>query len=64
MPLTQFLVILICIGVALYCMNNFLPWMDAKIKKIANIVVVLCTVLWVLDLFGVFGPLSHLRIGR
>jgi Flp pilus assembly protein TadB len=63
MPLLQFIVILVCVGVILWAVNTYIP-MPANYKKLLNIVAIICTVLWVLDLFGVFGPLSHIRVGR
>jgi hypothetical protein len=47
---------LIIIGVALYLINAFIP-MDAKIKQILNIVVVIVVVLWLLQAFGLLGVL-------
>jgi biopolymer transport protein ExbD len=38
--------------------------MDAKIKNILNIVVVIAVVLWLLSAFGVLEPLSSYRVGR
>jgi hypothetical protein len=35
--------------------------MDGKIKKILNIVVVVVVVLWLLNAFGVLGPLRDVR---
>lgn len=48
---------LIVIGVLLYCVNAFVP-MDAKIKNILNIVVVICVIVYLLSAFGLFG---HVR---
>jgi hypothetical protein len=49
-------IILILIGVALYCVNTMIP-MDPKIKTIINIVVVLVVVIWLLQVFGLLGSL-------
>jgi hypothetical protein len=38
--------------------------MDAKIKKIINIVVIIAVVLWLLSAFGLLGSLSEIRIGN
>jgi hypothetical protein len=38
--------------------------MDAKIKTILNIVVVIGVVIWPLRAFGILGSLSEFRIGR
>jgi hypothetical protein len=37
--------------------------MDATIKKILNVVVVIVIVLWLLSSFGLVGPISGIRIG-
>jgi hypothetical protein len=36
--------------------------MDAKIKKILNIVVVIVVIVWLLQAFGVLGSIKGLRI--
>jgi len=55
---------LIVVGVLLWLVNAFIP-MDAKIKQILNVVVVICVVLWLLYQFGVLGgrdiPVPQLR---
>jgi hypothetical protein len=37
--------------------------MDGKIKSILNVVVVIVVILWLLQAFGVLGPISGVRIG-
>ena len=49
MPLMQVFVALIVVGVLLWLVNRFIP-MAGSIKSILNAVVVICTVLWLLDL--------------
>lgn len=63
MPLLQFILILVCVGVLLWAVNTYVP-MPANYKKLLNIVAIVATVLWVLDLFGIFGPMSSIRVGR
>ena len=63
MPLIHVLLVLVGVGVLLWLVNTYLP-MDAKIKKILNIVVVIVVVLWLLRAFGILGSLSEFRIGR
>jgi hypothetical protein len=36
--------------------------MDAKIKQILNVVVVICVVLWLLSAFGVIGHAGDIRV--
>ena len=61
MDLIQLVIVLIFIGVLLYVMNAFLP-MDATIKRIINIIVVVVVVLWILSMF--VGYLPHIRVGK
>ena len=63
MPLTTVLIALVAVGVVLWLVNTYIP-MDAKIKKILNIVVVIVVVLWLLRAFGVLDSLSGIRVGR
>jgi hypothetical protein len=52
---------LIIIGVALWLVNTYIP-MDQKIKTILNIVVVICVVLYLLQIFGLLNmPLPSYR---
>ena len=62
MPLMNVVITLIVVGVLLWLVNSYIP-MDAKIKQILNIVVVIAVVLWLLRAFGLFGPINNLRIG-
>ncbi len=57
--LISLVVTLIVVGLLLWLVNNYIP-MDAKIKSILNIVVVILVILWLLQTFGL---LSGVRIG-
>lgn len=46
------IVTLIVVGVILWLINAYVP-MDAKIKNILNVVVVICVVVYLLSAFGV-----------
>ena len=63
MSLLSVVVVLILIGLLLYAVNAFVP-MDAKIKQILNVVVVIATVLWILGLFFNIGSLNQIHVGR
>jgi hypothetical protein len=54
---------LIVIGLLLWLVNTYIP-MDAKIKQILNVVVIICVVLWLLNVFGVFGYLGNTSVPR
>ena len=63
MPLLNVLLTLIVVGVLLWLVNTYIP-MDAKIKQILNIVAVIATVVWVLNVFGLFSSLGAIRVGK
>jgi len=63
MSLVTLLVVLVVVGVLLWLVNNYIP-MDGKIKSILNAVVVIVVVLWLLQVFGVMGSLTSIRIGK
>jgi hypothetical protein len=63
MPLIHVVIVLVVVGVLLWLVNTYLP-MDAKIKSILNIVIVIAVVIWLLRAFGILGSLSEFRIGR
>jgi hypothetical protein len=63
MSLIGLVVVLIVVGVLLWLVNTYLP-MDAKIKRILNAVVVIAVVIWLLQVFGVMGSLSTIRVGQ
>jgi hypothetical protein len=63
MPLIQFVMALITVGVLLWLVNRYIP-MASPIKSILNAVVVIGVVLWVLDVFGFMHTISGLRVGR
>jgi hypothetical protein len=63
MPLIQVFVVLIVVGFLLWLVNRFLP-MAGSIKSILNFVVVICVVLWLLNVFGILHSISkmHMRL--
>jgi len=61
MSLIQLVIILVVVGVILWAINNYIP-MQANVKKILNIVVVIVVILFVLNAFGVIGSGPSIRI--
>jgi hypothetical protein len=61
MPLISFVITLIVVGVLLWLVNSYIP-MDGKIKKILNVVVVICVVVWLLYAFGVINHADEIRV--
>jgi len=54
---------LVVVGVVLWLVNTYVP-MEARIKKIVNIVVLVVVVLWLLRVFGVLDSGQNIRIGN
>jgi hypothetical protein len=63
MSLISLAVTLIVIGVLLWLVNTYIP-MDGKIKKILNVVVVVCVVVWLLFAFGILNNTGDIRVPR
>lgn len=63
MSLLYVIGILVALGVVLWAINAWIP-MEPGIKKLINIVCLVVAVLWILNLFGLFAPLSTLRVGK
>ena len=61
MPLINLVVTLIVVGVLLWLINAYIP-MDGKIKRILNIVVVICVVVWLLSVFGVITHSGNIHV--
>jgi undecaprenyl pyrophosphate phosphatase UppP len=61
MSLITIVLVLIVVGVLLWLINTYIP-MDRKIKNILNIVVVVVVVIWLLQAFGLIGPLNRVRV--
>ncbi len=61
MPLINLIVTLIVVGVLLWLVNSYIP-MDGKIKKILNIVVVICVVVWLLYAFGILNHSGDIKV--
>lgn len=63
MPLISLVVVLVVVGVLLWLVNKYIP-MEARIKTILNIVVLVVVVLWLLNVFGILNVFSGIRIGK
>lgn len=63
MSLISLIVTLVVIGVLLWLVNTYIP-MDGKIKKILNIAVVICVVIWLLYAFGIISHSGDIRVPR
>ena len=63
MPLIHVVLVLIVVGVLLWLVNSYIP-MAGSIKSILNAVVVIVVVVWLLNVFGLIGELSTIRVGK
>jgi hypothetical protein len=61
MPLVHIVIVLVIAGVIMWLINAFIP-MEGRIKSLLNIVVVIALIIWVLQAFGMLGPISHFRV--
>lgn len=63
MPLIYVVIVLLVVGVLLYLINT-LPYVDAKIKQIINVVVLIVVILWILQIFGILPYLTTITVPR
>jgi UDP-N-acetylmuramyl pentapeptide phosphotransferase/UDP-N-acetylglucosamine-1-phosphate transferase len=63
MPLIQFVVILVVVGVILWLVNTYIP-MNGTIKGILNVIVIIAVIVFALNTFGLLDGVRGLRIGR
>ena len=63
MDLISLIVTLIVVGVLLWLVNNYIP-MDGQIKRLLNAVVVISTVIWLLNAFGVLNSIRGVHVGK
>ena len=60
MPLINVIIVLVIVGVLLYVVETLLP-IDATIKRIIHVVIILAVCIWLLQAFGIIGPLGSFR---
>ena len=63
MTLVQIAIVLIVVGVVMWLINTYIPMMGA-IKSLLNLVVIVVVVIWLLQIFGIIGPIPGMRIPR
>lgn len=64
MGLISLVVVLVVVGGLLWLVNTQLNFIDANIKKIINIVVIIVVCLWLLSVFGLLPDLNAIRVGN
>jgi len=60
MPLFTIVVSLVIVGVLLWLVNSYIE-MDAKIKKIINVVVIIVTIIWLTKVLGLWQYLNNVH---
>jgi hypothetical protein len=63
MTLLNIVVVLVVVGLVLWLINTYIP-MAGSIKSLLNIVVFVVVLIWVLQVFGLIGPIRGVRIPR
>jgi hypothetical protein len=63
MPIINLIIILAVIGILMWLVNTYLPIAEPW-KKILNVVVIIATILWLLNVFGIFTGLGSMTVGR
>jgi hypothetical protein len=61
MTLVGIVVVLVVVGLILWLINTYIP-MAGSIKSLLNIVVFVVVLIWLLQVFGVLGPIQGLHI--
>jgi predicted membrane protein len=60
MSLLSVILAIVIVGVLLWIINQFIP-MEARVKQILNIVVIIILLIWVLSGLGFFGYIRDIR---
>ena len=63
MPLITLVITLIVVGILLYLVETYIP-MDATLKTIIRVVVIIAVVLWLLQTLGVLQMASTVQVPR
>jgi hypothetical protein len=63
MDIVSLIIVFVVVGVVLWLINTYVP-MEARVKKLMNIAVIVLLVLWLLfSVLGLGGNLGAVRIG-
>jgi hypothetical protein len=61
MTLVSIVVVLIVVGLILWLINTYIP-MAGAIKSLLNVVVFVVVLIWLLQAFGLIGPITGVRM--
>jgi hypothetical protein len=59
--LIDIVIVLVVVGLVLWLINTYIP-MAGGIKSLLNIIVFVVVLIWVLQIFGLIGPIRGIRI--
>jgi hypothetical protein len=63
MTLIDIVLVFVVVGLLMWLINAFVP-MAAGLKSLLNVVVFVVILIWVLQVFGLVGPIPGVRIPR
>jgi hypothetical protein len=63
MPLLSIVIVLVVAGFLLWAVQTFIP-MDAKVKVLLQVVVIVVLLIWVLQGTGVLSSMDNVRIHK
>lgn len=63
MSLLYLIVVLVVVGVVMYLINTYVR-MDATIKQILNIAVIVFLIIWLLSALGILPFMTDIRLHR
>ncbi|HLX37726.1 MAG TPA: Thivi_2564 family membrane protein [Candidatus Binataceae bacterium] len=61
MTLVNIVVILVVVGLVMWLINTYIP-MAGAIKSLLNVVVFVVVLIWLLQTFGLIGPIPGLKM--
>ena len=61
MTLVHIIVVLVVVGLVLWLINTYIP-MAGAIKSLLNVVVFVVVLIWLLQTFGLIGPINGVHI--
>jgi hypothetical protein len=63
MTLVGIVVVLVVVGLILWLINTYIP-MGGGMKSLLNIVVFVVVLIWLLQVFGLIGPIKGVHIPK
>jgi len=61
MPLITVALVIVAVGVIAWLVNTYIP-MEAMMKRVFNIVVVVATCIWLMKVFGLWDYLAKVKV--